>query len=49
MRSAFVLSAALALGQQALAVSVYGQCGGISYSGDTACDAGSTCTRQNGS
>ncbi|KIJ30188.1 glycoside hydrolase family 10 protein [Sphaerobolus stellatus SS14] len=29
------------------AVAVYGQCGGIGYSGSTVCDSGSTCTYSN--
>ncbi|KAG8723650.1 hypothetical protein FRC09_002312 [Ceratobasidium sp. 395] len=39
------LAAVVALMPQAvLGVAVYGQCGGIGYSGSTVCDAGSTCT-----
>ncbi|KDQ12498.1 glycoside hydrolase family 6 protein [Botryobasidium botryosum FD-172 SS1] len=30
-----------------IAVPVYGQCGGIGYTGSTVCDAGSTCTYSN--
>ncbi|KAG8916786.1 hypothetical protein FRC01_002869 [Tulasnella sp. 417] len=33
--------------QKASAVAVYGQCGGIGYTGSTVCDAGSTCVYQN--
>ncbi|KAF5318796.1 hypothetical protein D9619_010785 [Psilocybe cf. subviscida] len=33
--------------RSALAVSVWGQCGGQNYSGDTTCDAGSVCTYSN--
>jgi hypothetical protein len=47
MRSFIILSAALALGQQALAVATWGQCGGQGYTGSTVCDAGSVCTYSN--
>ncbi|GJE85681.1 glycoside hydrolase family 5 protein [Phanerochaete sordida] len=42
----FVLSVAtaLALSAPALGVAVWGQCGGIGFSGSTTCDAGTTCT-----
>nr|QNS31431.1 XYN5 [Ceratobasidium cereale] len=33
--------------QAALGVAVWGQCGGIGYSGSTVCDPGSTCVRTN--
>ncbi|GLB35431.1 putative beta-xylanase [Lyophyllum shimeji] len=35
------------LAQRAAAVAVWGQCGGIGYSGDTTCAAGSTCVHVN--
>ncbi|CAL1715810.1 unnamed protein product [Somion occarium] len=38
------LGVAFALSAPALSVSVWGQCGGIGYSGSTVCDAGTTCT-----
>ncbi|KAG9105206.1 hypothetical protein FRC07_009503, partial [Ceratobasidium sp. 392] len=39
------LAAVVALVPQVvLGVAVYGQCGGIGYTGSTVCDAGSTCT-----
>jgi len=41
-----LVSLAIAV-QQASAVAVYGQCGGIGYSGSTVCDAGSTCVYSN--
>ncbi|KAF8071917.1 endoglucanase [Lyophyllum atratum] len=42
--SAFAsLAVLITLGGRAAAVAVWGQCGGINYSGDTTCAAGSTC------
>ncbi|KAK7049402.1 hypothetical protein VNI00_006003 [Paramarasmius palmivorus] len=35
------------LSRQALAVPVWGQCGGIGWTGSTVCDSGSTCVAQN--
>ncbi|KAI0075430.1 hypothetical protein K474DRAFT_1599908 [Panus rudis PR-1116 ss-1] len=44
--AAFVALAA-ALSSSANAVAVWGQCGGIGYSGSTVCDAGTTCVKLN--
>ncbi|KAK7678575.1 hypothetical protein QCA50_018447 [Cerrena zonata] len=41
------LGVALALSAPALSVSVWGQCGGIGYTGSTVCDSGSVCNKQN--
>ncbi|QRV88249.1 endo-beta-1,4-xylanase [Ceratobasidium sp. AG-Ba] len=42
------LAAVVALIPQAvLGVAVYGQCGGIGYTGSTVCDSGSTCVKSN--
>ncbi|KAJ3476134.1 hypothetical protein NLI96_g11376 [Meripilus lineatus] len=41
------LGVALALSAPALSVSVWGQCGGIGYSGDTTCDSGTSCVKLN--
>ncbi|EIM91689.1 uncharacterized protein STEHIDRAFT_182854 [Stereum hirsutum FP-91666 SS1] len=38
---------ALAMSAPALSVSIYGQCGGVGWTGDTTCDAGLVCTHLN--
>ncbi|THG99752.1 hypothetical protein EW026_g2669 [Hermanssonia centrifuga] len=48
MKSLFLsLAATLALSSPVFSVAVWGQCGGIGYSGSTVCDAGSTCVVSN--
>ncbi|KAF5327036.1 hypothetical protein D9619_004873 [Psilocybe cf. subviscida] len=41
------LAVLIALSKPVLSVAVWGQCGGIGYSGQTLCNAGSTCTYSN--
>jgi hypothetical protein len=47
MKYAFALAAIGAAGSASAAVSAYGQCGGQSYSGETECASGWTCTKMN--
>ncbi|TCD60013.1 hypothetical protein EIP91_010912 [Steccherinum ochraceum] len=47
MKSVFLSLFALALSTPVLSVSVYGQCGGINWTGGTTCDTGSVCTKLN--
>jgi endoglucanase len=51
MRSSFSSLASLVvvafLSRTSLAVAIYGQCGGIEYSGSTTCDAGLVCNKVN--
>ncbi|KAF9474253.1 endoglucanase [Pholiota conissans] len=44
---AFSSLAVLSLVKPVLSVAVYGQCGGINYTGSTVCDSGSVCTYSN--
>ncbi|KAM0722578.1 hypothetical protein Q7P37_002019 [Cladosporium fusiforme] len=43
----FALAAMTAAGSASAQVAAYGQCGGMSYSGDTKCESGLTCEKQN--
>ncbi|KAH9847857.1 endoglucanase [Lenzites betulinus] len=48
MKAVFVsIAVALASAAPALSTAVWGQCGGIGFSGDTTCAAGSACVAQN--
>lgn len=47
MKSLVSVAVALALSTPALSVSVWGQCGGLEYSGSAACDAGAACVTLN--
>ncbi|KAH8093705.1 glycoside hydrolase superfamily [Cristinia sonorae] len=47
MKSVFLTLFALALSTPVLSVSVWGQCGGIGFTGSTVCDTGSVCSKQN--
>ncbi|KAG6817671.1 hypothetical protein H0H87_005429 [Tephrocybe sp. NHM501043] len=49
MRSSLSAFAALAvlLSSQAYATAIYGQCGGINFTGDTTCESGTVCTYLN--
>ncbi|KAI0782331.1 endoglucanase [Abortiporus biennis] len=48
MKSLFApLAVTLALSSSALSVAVWGQCGGIGWTGSTTCDSGTTCTELN--
>ncbi|KAF2478328.1 putative 1,4-beta-D-glucan cellobiohydrolase C [Lindgomyces ingoldianus] len=47
MKSRVILALAAALATTHAQVPVYGQCGGINYSGSTTCASGSTCTKSN--
>jgi len=47
MKSVFLSLFALALSTPVLSVSVWGQCGGINWTGGTTCDSGTVCTELN--